>query len=342
MNNILSHKTIRVLLIVAASYLMLSSFAGIAAEETVKDNKVQVKTPEIQATTNQPAIGSGISREKSFPKIESGQWTGPKLPDGQPDISGHWSNTIANHNNFTDPQGGIPNDPATANKPPLGPQSERAPSRVSDPADGQVPLQPWALEEVNKFQVGFHNPTEPKYIEPLARCAPAGIPKSLYWHGYEVAQYPGYIVFFFDSGTRIVHLDGKPHLSEKIKLWNADSRGHWEGNTLIVDVKNHNGKALFGRSGEFISENGTVQEKYIFSNDRTRYNYVATFTDPTVYTKPFTVTIPARKWTEKDEPTGWHFGVTVATHSGKERIIERHERICAENNGGFGLGAARK
>ncbi|HTQ98427.1 MAG TPA: hypothetical protein VMH83_00490 [Candidatus Acidoferrum sp.] len=290
----------------------------------------------LAADAPQPA-GSGIAQEKAFPAIASGKWTGPTLLDGQPDISGHWSNTIANHNNFTDPQGGIPNDPKA--KPEKGLRTERAPSRVSDPPDGQIPFQPWALQKVKEFQVGFHNPTTPNFIEPLARCAPAGIPKSFYWHGYEISQYPGYVLFQFSSGTRIVHLDGKPHLPDNIKLWNGDSRGHWEGNTLVVDVANHNGKALFGRSGEFISENGHIVEHYIFSNDGKRFNYVATFTDPTVYTRPFTVTIPARKWTEADKPNGWHFEVEPATHAGKDIILDREERICTENNGGFGLGA---
>jgi len=322
-----------VILAIAASPVIASS-----ADE---QKAIQVKEP----VATQQIEGPNYRSESSFLKIKSGKWTGPKLADGQPDISGHWSNTIANHNNFTDPQGGIPNDPAPV-RTPLGKREDRAPSRVSDPADGQVPFQPWALEEVKKFQVGFHNPTEPKYIEPLARCAPGGVPKSLYWHGYEIAQYPGYVLFVFNNGTRIIHLDGKPHLPEKVKLWNADSRGHWEGNTLVVDVKNHNGKALFGRSGEFISENGTIQEKYIFSNDGKRYNYEAVFTDPTVYTRPFTVTIPARLLTAEDKPNGWHFEthlakVSGAKHAGKEPIVEREERICAENNGAFGLGARK-
>ena len=162
----------------------------------------------------------------------------------------------------------------------------------------------------------------------------------MYWHGYEIAQYPNYVVFFFNSGTRIIHLDNKPHLPDNIKLWNGDSRGHWEGNTLVVDVSNQNGKALFGRSGEFISENGHIQEKYIFDNAGKRYSYEAVFTDPTVYTRPFTVTIPARRWTANDKPNGWHFETTLAKHAGKEPIVEQEERICNENNGGFGLGAA--
>jgi hypothetical protein len=278
--------------------------------------------------------GGGIAREKSFPQIAAGKWTGPRLADGQPDVQGHWSNTISNHSNFTDPQGGIVNDPNPRMRA-TGPRAERAPSRISDPPDGLVPFQPWAADKVKDFQANFNNPTKPEYIEPLARCAPAGVPKSFYWHGYEIRQYPGYVLILFNSGYRLIHLDGKPHLPANIKLWNADSRGHWEGNTLVVDVTNNNGKALFGRSGEFASENAHIEERYIFSPDNKRYNYVATITDPTVYTRPFTVTIPARRWTDDEKPNGWHYETEINT-TGKQPIVERYERICFENNIGFG------
>ena len=111
--------------------------------------------------------GGGIQLEKEVPVIESLKWSGPKLADGQPDISGHWSNTIANHNNFTDPHGGIPNNPNPRNMD-KKPRNTRAPGRVSDPADGQVPFQPWALEKVKEFQVKFHNPVEQEFVEPGA------------------------------------------------------------------------------------------------------------------------------------------------------------------------------
>lgn len=276
-----------------------------------------------------------ISRETRYPQIAEGPWTGARLPDGQPDVQGQWSNTIANHNNFTDPQGGIPGDPNPRNAP-KGTREERAPSRVTDPADGKVPFQPWASEQVALFQKHFHNPTEPQYIEPLARCAPAGVPKSLYWHGYEIRQYPNAVIFLFNSGTRIIHLDRQEHLPAGIKLWNADSRGHWEGNTLVVDVANNNAKALFGRTGEFASENVHIVERYTFAADNRRYNYVATITDPTVYTRPFTITIPARRWTATDKPDGWHFEVDLVPGEDGSTRIEHPERICVENNGPFG------
>jgi hypothetical protein len=312
---------------------LIAVILGFAVLPASAQNNTQ--TP---AATPAPAQGGGIANEKKFDPIASGKWNGPRTADGQPDISGHWSNTIANHNNFTDPQGGIPNDP-NPRRADQGPRESRAPSRVSDPADGQLPFQPWALAKVKEFQIGFHNPVKQKHIEPLARCAPGGIPKSFYWHGYEISQYPGYVLFQFSSGTRIIHLDKKPTLPAHIKLWNGDSRGYWEGNTLVVNVTNHNGKALFGRSGEFVSENAKIQERYIFNNDGTRYNYVAVFEDPSVYTRSFTVTIPARKYSEKDKTNGWHFEAEPATHSGSDIKLDRYERICVENNGGFGLGA---
>jgi len=289
-----------------------------------------------EAQTQQPPGGARIQREKTVPAIEPAKWTGKRLADGQPDVQGHWSNTIANHNNWTDPQGGVPGDPGR-NGPPPTPRSERAPSRVSDPPDGQVPFQPWARAVQQDFLQYFHDPIKEQYVEPLARCAPAGVPKSFTWHGYEIRQYPGYVLFLFDSGTRVVHLDGKPHLPESVKLWNADSRGRWEGNTLIVDVTNNNAKARLARTGEFFSDNVHIEERYIFNGDGSRYNYVATISDPTVFTRPWTTTIPARRFTLQDEPDGWHYEVAYANQpTGKQPLIERYERICVENNGPFG------
>jgi hypothetical protein len=287
--------------------------------------------PQSSAATANP----GIRWEKSFAPIAEGKWTGHRLADGQPDVQGDWSNTVGNHDNFTDPQGGTPGD-SVRRKRALGARDERAPSRVSDPADGQVPFQPWARAKQEEFAAGLWNATKPEYIEPLARCAPAGVPKSFMWHGYEIRQFPGYVLFLFNSGTRIIHLDTKPHLPDNIKLWNGDSRGHWEGNTLVVDVTNNNAKARFSRTGEFASENLRVEERYTFDASGKRFNYVATLTDPTVYTRPFTVTIPMRRFAAGDPQDGWHYEVPLANHQGTQPVADHYERPCVENNGPFG------
>ena len=144
------------------------------------------------------------------------------------------------------------------------------------------------------FLKNFHNPTQPQYIEPLARCAPAGVPKSLIWHGYEIRQYPGYVLFLFNSGTRIVHLDGKPHLPANVKLWNADSRGHWEGNTLVIETTNQNGREWLDNVGNFYSENAHITER-ITMVDADTLLWEARIEDPNVYTRPWTMTFPLRR-----------------------------------------------
>ena len=103
--------------------------------------------------------------------------------------------------------------------------------------------------------------------------------------------------------------------------------------TLVVDVGNNNSKALFGRWGDFASENVHIVERYVFDQDGKRFNYVAAFTDPTVYSRSWTATIPIKRFTEADQPDDWHFDVTAANRPGKPLVYEHMERTCVENNG---------
>ncbi len=286
--------------------------------------------------------GAGSFRETSFVPTPKGEWKGPRLSDGQPDVSGHWSNTIGNHNNLTDPQGplGADDEGAPRNDRRQKPRSERAPSRVTDPADGQVPFQPWARAKQEEFLKYLNNPIRPEYVEPFARCAPGGPSKSFMWHGYEIRQFPGYIVLLFDSGNRVIHLNGEPHLPANLKLWNGDSRGHWEDNALVVSTTNNNSKARLGRTGEFVSENATIEERFTFDPSGDRFTYDATYTDPTVLTRPFTITIPNRRVTDKTPVDDWNNLTFPAKHTGNQPIIEAYERVCVEGNGNHGQVAA--
>jgi hypothetical protein len=134
----------------------------------------------------------------------------------------------------------------------------------------------------------------------------------------------------------VIYLDGRPHLPSNLKLWNGDSRGHWEGNTLVVETTNNNSKARLGRSGEFVSENATIAERFIFDASGDRFTYDATYTDSTVLTRPFTITIPNRRVTDKTPADDWNNLTFPAKHAGNEPIIEAYERVCAEGNGNHG------
>ena len=280
--------------------------------------------------------------ETKVATIAPGEWTGPRLPDGQPDIQGHWSNTIANHDNFTDPQGGIPGDEADAGgggAAAIGTvkaNKERAPSRVTDPSDGQVPFQPWARAMQQELLANFFNPTREEYVEPLARCAPAGPTKSFTWHGYEVRQYPGYVLFLFDSGTRIIHLDGKPHLPENIKLWNADSRGHWEGNTLVVDVRTTTARRASRAQASSRAIKCTSRSA---TSSQTTAN--ATSITPSTRTPRCSRGRSRSRFPRSESP--WTHRRTAGTTrpssrttQAVERSIESYEHICVESNDGHG------
>src|SRR5579863_7547762 len=124
-----------------------------------------------------PITGSGQGlrgwRETSFVPTPKGEWTGARLSDEQPDVSGHWSNTIGNHNNLTDPQGPLgaddeaPPQEGRQNARRIKPRNERAPSRVSAPADGQIPFQPWARAKQQEFLKYLNNPIKEEYVEPF-------------------------------------------------------------------------------------------------------------------------------------------------------------------------------
>ena len=187
-------------------------------------------------------------------------------PTASPTSQGLWSNTIGNHNNLTDPQGGGDDGRRGAASAAATASARRAASAIRPTA--RCRSSRGRARSSRSSPRTSNNPTRPEYVEPLARCAPGGPTKSFMWHGYEIRQYPGYVVFLFDSGTRVIHLDGKPHLPANIKLWNGDSRGRWEGNTLVVDVANNNAKARFGRTGEFVSEHAPHRRALHLRPDR--------------------------------------------------------------------------
>lgn len=83
------------------------------------------------------------------------------------------------------------------------------------------------------------------------------------------------------------------------------------------------------------SHNAHVQERYIFAPDNKRYNYVAVLTDPTTLTRPFTVTIPARRWTVAAKTNGWHYEVPLANNPDGKPVGDHFERVCNENNPPF-------
>lgn len=157
-----------------------------------------------------------------------------------------------------------------------------------DPADHRLPYQPWAKQE----QVSRNRP-ERGYDDPTAHCfMGAGVPRSMYVPSpFHVVQTPGYVVFLFERvAWRIVPLDGRAHLPDTIRLWNGDSVGHWDGDTLVIETTNLNGKTWLNEVGDVVSHAQTVVER-LTRVSATTLRYEATVTDPVVYVRPWTIAL---------------------------------------------------
>ena len=115
----------------------------------------------------------------------------------------------------------------------------------------------------------------------------------------QILQPQGYIVMLFERMSwRQIPLDGRAHLPDRLRLWQGDSVGHWDGDTLVVETHNLNGKAWLNEVGDVLSHAATVVERYT-PVSATRVIYRATVSDPIAYTRPWTIEVPLNK--EPDE-----------------------------------------
>ena len=218
-------------------------------------------------------------------------WPPQRLSDGQPDVQGIWAATMAGSTSLTNPiSGGEDFDRRVKGT------EIRRPSRIIDPPDGLLPYQPWAAARQKQQEKDYDNATRPEHIDTQHRCLLSGVPR-LYTivPVFQIIQSPGAVVFVWDEyhAYRVIPLDGRPHIASNVKLWMGDARGHWEGNTLVVDTTNVRGARLT-YIGDFYSENAHITERFTFV-DADTMNYEATVTDPTVFTRPWTMRIVEKR-----------------------------------------------
>lgn len=145
-----------------------------------------------------------------------------------------------------------------------------------------------------------------------------------YNQGVEILQSPGYVTIFYESmhDTRIIPVNGTPHLDPNVRQWNGDSRGHWEGNTLVVDSTNFTDKMKSNDAapfGGFPQGNMHLTERFT-RVDANTIDYLVTVDDPAIWTRPFTFTLPWRA----DDPAykGPDDLFEYACHEGNYRMIE--------------------
>ena len=129
------------------------------------------------------------------------------------------------------------------------------------------------------------------------RCISTGtlqsITPKIYNSGSRIVQGPGYVVIMYEMvhEARVVPLDGRPHVSQKIRAYEGDSRGHFEGDTLVVEVIANDDRTWFDRAGNYHSDALHLTERFTLKSPDVIW-YEVTIEDPNVYTRPWKIAMP--------------------------------------------------
>jgi hypothetical protein len=183
-------------------------------------------------------------------------------------------------------------------------------SLIIDPPDGRIPPRVAQADEGRRQQPRPATASGPSNPEDLAlneRCITYGVPWLVagYNSYIQIFQAPTYVAILQEMihDVRIVPLDGRPHVDAGVHLWNGDSRGRYEGDTLIVTTTNYSRKTRLQGSSEHLR----LVERFRRASPDT-LEYQLTFDDPTVWTRPWTMMIPLKKSDEKIYEYACHEG----------------------------------
>jgi len=198
----------------------------------------------------------------------------PRTPDGKPDLSGVWQvlNSAAFDIEAHHAEAGVPAGTGVV-------------------VGGDIPYQAWALEQRKK------NYADRLTEDTDAKCFLPGVPRITYMpYPFRIIQTPDRIDISYEyvGALRHIFTNGTPHPPGHIDWWMGDSRGRWEGDTLVVDVIHFNDQTRFDKAGNFHSEMLHVVERYRFV-DAGHLDYEVTIEDPKVFTRPWKMQMPLYK-----------------------------------------------
>jgi hypothetical protein len=212
-------------------------------------------------------------------------------------------------------------------------------SLIVDPLDGRFPpMTPEAQKRQAAILQAINVGGRPRYdswedFPTVTRCIAEHTPNGPqgYNSGTLITQSPGWIVMFRERlDTRIIPLDKRPHIEQHIRQWNGDSRGWWEGNTLVVETTNFTDKQIIGGGAGSTIPSGIpfgnihLIERWVPVSAK-RMHYYATITDATTWTKPWTFMLP---WERDDTYTVYEFAcheanISIGNSLRGERLLEQ-------------------
>jgi hypothetical protein len=227
----------------------------------------------------------------------------PRTADGKPDLRGVWSGASGGftHTALIETHEGGFGILAGA-------------SLIIDPPDGAIPYQPWALVERNRRRDDIN-----AYEDRASHCESYGMAR-LHQFNLDV-QYVGPLIIM-ESATptrqpRMIDMRRTKHLPDSFRLWMGDSIARWEGDTLIIETTNFNGRTWMG-FGDYHGPNAVIVERYTMVDSNT-INWTMTITDPEVFTRPWTIKSVAPlarrpAITNRDEEDDCHEGNVHLVH----------------------------
>jgi hypothetical protein len=264
-----------------------------------------------------PAVTSGSTSAKA--------WTPPRTPDGQPDLQGVWAITVltplerprelAGKEFLTEEEAAQfvrrTLDQGDRDQRDASPEADlnrnynefwrergnvvvpsRRTSLIVDPKGGRIPpFTPEAQSKRNARAAAQRVPSGPEDLPLRLRCISRGLPMVPTPNNnfFEIVETPGYVVILQEMmyEARVIPLDGRPHLDPRVRAYMGDARGHWEGNTLVIETTNFVGKDDFHGA----DENLRVTER-LTRTAADSIHYEFTVDDPTAFTHSWRGEIP--------------------------------------------------
>ena len=189
-----------------------------------------------------------------------------RTPDGKPNLQGIWQvlNTAAWDLQDHSARLGVPAGQAVVE-------------------GNDIPYQPWAVKQKQE------NFASRATADPETQGYLPGVPRIMYMpFSFQIFQTPTHVAMTFEyaQSVRIIHTNGTPHPRGPINWWLGDSRGRWEGDTLVVDVVHFTNQTWLDRAGNFHSDELHLVERYTMAGPD-HINYEVTIEDPRVFTRPW-------------------------------------------------------
>ena len=239
------------------------------SQRELSDDEVRQAVAYLESLSSASSGGATASSSASQ-SASTSEYDGLRTPDGQPDLNGIWqvlstaSWDVRAHN-----------------------AQDSVPAGLGVVDDNEIPYQPWAATQQQE------NYANRLTSDPVRQCYLPGVPRVTYMpFPFRILQTPDHVVMTYEFAhvVRIIYTDGSDHPLPN-DFWMGDSRGYWDGDTLVVDTTHFNGQTWLDAAGNFHSDELHVVERYTPTSPY-HIDYEVTIEDPKVFTRPWAMRMP--------------------------------------------------